>query len=186
MLKKTKKGWRGTRRALIVLGVATVALAAALPACAPSGTSTTDDSTAVDWDQVIADNPSDPFVASYESGDNNLLVTMHKNLGNTCEDCHDEATASIVGTLDAAPESDELTVGTREFCLECHDWDKIVDSTELKGDVTIYNPEGLYNVHDNHRGDENCSSCHSMHETSTLHCVECHYMELPDGWDGFE
>lgn len=79
------------------------------------------------------------------------------------------------------------TVGTREFCLSCHNWDDIVDSTILPGDVTVYNKEGLYNVHDNHNGLVNCSDCHSVveDEPSTLGCVTCHYMELPEGWEGF-
>lgn len=79
------------------------------------------------------------------------------------------------------------TVGTREFCLSCHNWDDIVDSTILPGDVTVYNKDGMYNVHDNHNGLVNCSDCHSVDkdEPSTLGCVSCHYMELPDGWEGF-
>lgn len=79
------------------------------------------------------------------------------------------------------------TVGTREFCLSCHNWDDIVDSTVLPGDVTVYNKDGMYNVHDNHNGLLNCSDCHSVveGEPSELFCVSCHYMELPEGWEGF-
>lgn len=78
-------------------------------------------------------------------------------------------------------------VGTREFCLSCHNWDDIVDSTVLPGDVTVYNKDGMYNVHDNHDGLLNCSDCHSVveDEPSELFCVNCHYMELPEGWEGF-
>lgn len=181
-----KKGRRIGNRALIVLSVAALSLVVALPACAPSGTSGGNANEAgTDWDAVIASNPADPFVASYESASNDCMA-MHKNLGYTCEDCHDDADAQLVGSFDEAPDSSELNVGTREMCLSCHDWDKIVDGTILVGEKTVYDPEGTYNVHDNHRGDVNCSECHSMHETSTLHCVECHYLELPEGWDGYE
>ena len=68
----------------------------------------------------------------------------------------------------------------------CHNWDKIKDTTILDGDKTVYNPEGLYNVHDNHRGDVDCGQCHSMHGQPVLNCVTCHYMDLPEGWIGFE
>ena len=96
--------------------------------------------------------------------------------------------AALAGevTDDMTPaEVAKATVGTREFCLSCHDWDKIVDATSLPGDVTVYNKQGLYNVHDNHNGLVNCSDCHTVDGTSSLVCVTCHYMELPEGWEGF-
>ena len=77
------------------------------------------------------------------------------------------------------------TVGTREFCLQCHDWDAIVDSTVLTGDVTVYNKTGMYNVHDNHNGLVNCSDCHTIEGESVLGCINCHYMDVPAGWHGF-
>ncbi|MEC4272797.1 cytochrome c3 family protein [Adlercreutzia sp. R25] len=175
----------------VTLMLATFALAVALgavAACSPSGASDLAETGGSDWDAVVAANPDDPYVASYEAEDPATLITMHKKLGNTCESCHDEEIASMVGTFDELVGPSEDTLATREFCLNdgCHSWEKIVDSTILDGDKTVYNPEGLYNVHDNHRGDVDCGQCHSMHGQPTLNCVQCHYMDLPEGWDGFE
>ena len=55
----------------------------------------------------------------------------------------------------------------------------------LPGDVTVYNKQGQYNVHDNHNGLVDCKDCHTIDGTSNLVCVTCHYMELPEGWEGF-
>lgn len=84
-----------------------------------------------------------------------------------------------------AAEASKATVGSREFCLQCHDWDAIVEATYLPGDVTVYNKQGQYNVHDNHNGLVDCKDCHTIDGTSNLVCVTCHYMELPEGWEGF-
>ena len=114
------------------------------------------------------------------------VLTFHKQLGYDLAAMADEASAALGN--DATPlEKSAATLGTREFCLQCHDWDAIVDSTELAGDVTVYNKQGLYNVHDNHNGLVDCSDCHAVDGsgTSTLGCVNCHYMELPEGWIGF-
>lgn len=176
----------------ILVAVTTFALMGAIAcvaaACSPNETamSETDGS---DWEAVMAAHPDDPYVASYEAEDPGTLITMHKNLGNTCESCHDEGVASLVGSFtEVVGPSEEPNEATREFCLRdgCHKWENIVDSTILDGDKTIYNPEGTYNVHDNHRGDVDCGQCHSMHGQPTLNCVQCHYMDLPEGWDGFE
>lgn len=111
------------------------------------------------------------------------VVALHKELGFSFDDIAKAATKDSM----TAAEASAATVGTREFCLSCHDWDAIVDATYLPGDVTVYNKKGLYNVHDNHNGEVNCSDCHSIDGsgTSTLGCVGCHYMELPEGWEGF-
>lgn len=111
------------------------------------------------------------------------VVAFHENLGFSFDDLAKAATKDVM----TPAEKSLATVGTREFCLQCHDWDAIVDSTLLPGDVTVYNKQGLYNVHDNHNSEVNCSDCHSVDggETSTLGCVVCHYMELPANWVGF-
>lgn len=174
----------------IVVAMATFALMGAIAcvaaACSPSNTPMSD--TGTDWDAMVAAHPDDPYVASFEAEDPATLITMHKKLGNTCESCHDDAVAKEVGSFTELVGPAENTMATREFCLNdgCHSWEKIVDSTVLDGDKTVYNPEGLYNVHDNHRGDVDCGQCHSMHGQPTLNCVQCHYMDLPEGWDGFE
>ena len=126
----------------------------------------------------VSDGDSD------KAGTENVLA-LHQGLGLDLEKVAADAQAALA--QDAAPvEKSAATLGTREFCLGCHDWDSIVDSTMLPGDVTVYNKQGLYNVHDNHNGLVNCSDCHSIDGTkSTLSCVGCHYMELPAGWTGF-
>ena len=107
--------------------------------------------------------------------DGHLLVNAHRDLGITCSGCHTAAT-------DSEP-------GTRGFCMRsgCHgDWESIVEATaDWKGTVTVYNASGTYNPHDNHRGDANCSDCHSMHGQQDLTCVTCHNMDVPEGWKGY-
>ena len=111
------------------------------------------------------------------------VVAFHRELGFD----FDELAKAAQKENPTAAEKSAATVGTREFCLSCHDWDAIVDSTLLPGDVTVYNKQGLYNVHDNHNGEVDCSDCHDVSGggTSELGCVSCHYMELPEGWHGF-
>ncbi len=114
------------------------------------------------------------------------VLTFHKQLGYDLATMAADATAAL--DKNATPvEKSTATLGTREFCLQCHDWDAVVNSTELAGDMTVYNKQGLYNVHDNHNGLVDCSDCHAVDGsgTSTLGCVNCHYMELPEGWVGF-
>lgn len=110
-------------RMLLAVVALTAMLALALTACAPGGSkSDSAGDGGVDWDAIIVENPDDPFVASYSSGDDDHLVTMHQKLGYTCADCHDDADAQLVGTLDEPVESSESNVGTREMCLNeaCH------------------------------------------------------------------
>lgn len=129
---------------------------------------------------ALAGAPETP--ASNEGGSADV-VALHEGMGFSFDELAQSAAKDA-----ATPAKKSLaTVGTREFCLQCHDWDAIVDSTVLPGDVTVYNKQGLYNVHNNHNGDVNCSDCHSVEGegTSTLGCVTCHYMELPKGWEGF-
>ena len=81
-------------RMLLAVVALTAMLALALTACAPGGSkSDSAGDGGVDWDAIIAENPDDPFVASYSSGDDDHLVTMHQKLGYTCADCHDDADA---------------------------------------------------------------------------------------------
>lgn len=139
-------------------------------------------------DESTAETAGDVYMASYNSDDPNCLITSHKALGLSCMDCHDDETIAASGDFTELVSPSEDTIATREFCLNegCHSWDAIVDSVILDGDQTVYDPEGKYNVHDNHRGDVDCGQCHSMHGQPTLNCVYCHYMDLPEGWDGFQ
>lgn len=172
----------------IIMAVAAVAVVGALAACSAAPNSELSDTGAGDWDAVVAENPSDPYVASYEEGDASTLIGFHKALGKTCADCHEDETMTLVGSFDEVAQPAADNAATREFCLNegCHNWDNIKDSTILDGESTVYNPDAKYNVHVNHRGEENCGTCHSMHGQSELKCVECHYLDMPEGWIGFE
>lgn len=163
----------------IARGAVGLAAALALTLCVPGAFAASSQPMSIDMNQELADVM--PYAQSYLSGDDSLLITRHKDLGLTCIDCH--TTVAADGTTSVVADA-----GTREACLGCHsDWDDIVASTAgMAGTVTVYNKAGLYNPHDNHRGDANCGDCHKMHEASRLLCVECHNMEVPQGWIGFE
>ena len=158
----------GSRRSRLVLGLVSVLLAGALGASAlamaESATQAKDDGAAVGTEDVLA---------------------YHQQLGFDLEATAEEAQKALTENSTLVEKS-AAKLGTREFCLGCHDWDAIVDSTMLAGDVTVYNKQGQYNVHDNHNGLVDCSDCHKVDGGgSTLGCVGCHYMELPEGWVGF-
>lgn len=39
------------------------------------------------------------------------------------------------------------------------------------------------NPHESHNGDQNCTTCHQMHEQSVNTCTQCHAdAQMPDGW----
>lgn len=132
---------------------------------------------------ALASSAEAPAAAPAEADGSANVVSFHEEMGFSFDDIAKAATKDSMTPAEAAA----ATVGTREFCLSCHDWDAIVNNTLLPGDVTVYNKVGLYNVHDNHNGLVNCSDCHDVEGagTSTLSCVGCHYMELPAGWVGF-
>lgn len=143
---------------------------------------------------AVCHNPMDTYVKGYSSSNNDLLIATHKKANLKCLDCHEPTLSEQVAEAGKWITADFETplhssVGTREFCLNCHgdDWDETVATTaEWPGTKTVYNKTGSYNPHDNHRGDEECTSCHSMHGTSTLYCVSCHNLKVPAGWNGFE
>ena len=147
---------------------------------------------------AICHSPMDNYVAGYYD-DGTLLAHAHQEADVTCLGCHvptlgqqiSEGMAWLQGdfAVDAqgnvAQASDE-TLGTREFCLRCHDdgdaadgkdWDEIVSDTADWGGYGGANP------HKSHNGDQECSECHSAHGTSVMACNECHGFEVPDGWD---
>ncbi|NTW29584.1 MAG: cytochrome c3 family protein [Coriobacteriia bacterium] len=131
------------------------------------------------------------YVAGFYSDDNDLLITKHSAANVKCLDCHEATLGQQLREALAYVRGDyafgDVTIGTREFCLSCHDWDEIVEATsDWTGKVTVYNTTGIYNPHNNHRGDADCLSCHSMHSQSILKCAECHEVAVPDGWLGYE
>ncbi|MDR3052885.1 MAG: cytochrome c3 family protein [Coriobacteriales bacterium] len=133
---------------------------------------------------ALCHQPMDPYVESFYSGDNTLLVTAHADNDTECLACHvptiaqqfSEATKWATGDF-----KDPLAMtktGTREFCLACHDVDAIKTTTINYGG-------SARNPHDSHYGDQlECYSCHRVHRTSTLYCSECHKdISGPPGWD---
>ena len=168
-------------RTIACAGVATALVALACTAGMDTASAASKSATSDKANAVAASAAVD-----VENGSANT-VAFHKEMGIDFAKIAADAQADLTETSTAAEKS-AAVVGTREFCLSCHDWDQIVDSTVLPGDVTVYNKQGMYNVHDNHNGEVNCSDCHSVVEEtpSRLVCVRCHYMEIPAGWNGFE
>lgn len=168
MGKKRGSKPAGTKRSRLVLGLVSVLIVGALGASA----------------LAMADNASQANDSDGADGTANVLA-YHQQLGLDLQATADDAQKALTDTS-SPTEKSAATLGTREFCLSCHNWDDIVNSTSLAGDVTVYNKQGQYNVHDNHNGLVDCSDCHKVDgTTSTLGCVGCHYMELPKGWVGF-
>ena len=157
-----------TRRSRLAIGLTAALLVSALGATA----------------FAMADGAGQAKESEEQAGTENVLA-YHQQLGIDLEATAADAQAALTDQSTLADKS-AARLGTREFCLSCHGRDSIVDSTELSGDVTVYNKQGVYNVHDNHNGLVDCSDCHKVDgTTSTLGCVGCHYMELPEGWVGF-
>ena len=103
---------------------------------------------------AICHSPMDPYVESYESGDESLMVTAHAREGYTCLQCHEDPLPKM--------EYDET------FCLNeaCHDMDRA--GLEALTDGLAFNP------HQNRHGDIACGTCHSAHGPSDLYCGQCH------------
>ena len=65
--------------------------------------------------------------------------------------------------------NNELKVPSKEACLGCHQsYAKLAERTAK------LNP----NPHMNHRGEQNCSNCHSLHAKSRFECNDCHNFNL--------
>ena len=81
--------------------------------------------------------------------DKKITSAVHADL--ECADCHIEK-----------PESEAPDMDT---CFECHEsYDAVAELTSK-----LYN-----NPHDSHKGEPECSTCHSMHGQSRLSCNDCH------------
>jgi hypothetical protein len=144
---------------------------------------------------TLCHNPMATYVEGYDSGDPNLLLTTHKAQGNECLDCHETSIGEQLHEAQVWLAGDFTTplaasgIGTKEFCLSCHDWDKTMATTDdyaglyARGISTGFQglTKGL-NPHRSHMEDVDCGDCHSMHGTSVMQCNECHYLPLPDGW----
>ncbi|MFC1531789.1 cytochrome c3 family protein [Thermodesulfobacteriota bacterium] len=57
-------------------------------------------------------------------------------------------------------------------CLSCHySYEKIAKETVSEEFPDI-------NPHDSHNGEIECTSCHHLHQTSQLYCLECHDFDI--------
>lgn len=145
---------------------------------------------------TVCHNVMGSYVEGYEDTDSDTLVATHAKLGYTCLDCHEPTLEEQVAELGVYVSGDytvpleESGIGTRAFCSGqgCHDdWESIVEATsDYTGTVTVYNRDGIYNPHSNHRGNSDCGDCHKVHGQSELKCAECHEVKVPDGWLGYE
>ncbi len=136
-------------------------------------------------------SPMDAYVETYDSNDPGMLVTQHKEAGDSCLDCHEaELTTQVSEVMAWASDSypmdgDMLATGkefaNEEFCArpECHDMNEVVANTwGFEGNDAKYNP------HSSHQDLAlECGDCHKVHEKSTLVCNDCHDLNAPEGWE---
>lgn len=148
-----------------------------------------------------------PYLEGWQSGDDARLVSVHAETGLECLDCHETTLSQQVSELGVQLSGDYSTplkprkIGTREFCLTCHDdndpttgidWEDIYASTEdwdnplvMQGAAGKKGKDAVtsnVNPHEEHHGEVQCYSCHSMHGQSTLYCNTCHDYPVPQGW----
>ena len=61
------------------------------------------------------------------------------------------------------------TAPAKETCLSCHEsYQKLAERTAK------LNP----NPHSNHRGEQACTNCHSMHAQPRFECNDCHTFDI--------
>ena len=140
---------------------------------------------------AICHSPMDAYVETYDSNDPGMLVTQHKEAGDSCLDCHEaELTTQVSEVMawvsDSYPmDGDMLATGkefaNEEFCArpECHDMNEVVANT-----WGFCDNEPDENPHSSHQDLAlECGDCHKVHEKSTLVCNDCHDMNVPEGWE---
>lgn len=119
----------------------------------------------------------DKYYSSYKN--KGLLANKHAKADVTCHDCHQEGIPKKVEegvkyvTGDYETPLKKRDFGTRDFCLKCHDFNKVKAKTAFKES----------NPHDSHNGKQNCNVCHSMHRKSEVMCSKCHTFEWMDKLD---
>ena len=63
----------------------------------------------------------------------------------------------------------DMTAPAKETCFACHgSYSKVAERTAKM------NP----NPHMNHRGEQNCANCHSMHAQPRFECNDCHNFNI--------
>jgi cytochrome c nitrite reductase small subunit len=116
-----------------------------------------------------------PYTESLEDAD--LLAYAHAQEGVECVDCHNDLEELEQVHEEAVPGEPvtDLTVET-EFCFDCH-----VDNEHTSLEQVIERTEALQpNPHDRPLDELDCSTCHKIHEPSTIawspdtDCALCH------------
>lgn len=189
------------KRKVLFLGVV-LGCSLALFACSPSGTpsasSSGEGSSGGDVEIVQVDWSMDSDCASCHTEeaasmeDAALLASSH--VAFNCVQCHTETDiASSHEGVTAAPDEEQQrairkagrTMGTSEFCLQCHGSleelaEKTSDVTMLKdANGTVVNPHAIpENPEHKEDGVQECYNCHWLHNTSpspVSNCNSCHH-----------
>ena len=165
--EKELKPKKSKKKLLIVLGVIAVVLVSVVIGGWTWHNSPT-------FCNAFCHSPMDSYVEGYFSDDVTWLAATHRVAGEECLDCHkatigemvNEAIAWVSGNYtDPLPMT---KIGTREFCLACHDYQDAIAAT------VNYNGSSR-NPHDSHYGDSiECYSCHRGHRESVMFCNSCH------------
>ena len=184
----------GLLQTMLILGIFTVF---AVTGCSPNVVSAEDlveeEPTAVSLVWNSSRNCTVCHVAQAESMTNGDLMTDHADL--ICMDCHTDEEAieqaHVNLTYASKPNQDGLRMSavSENLCIDCHgDW---VSLSEKTADVTVLtdyngttvNPHTITTlVNENGEHDNTtCSSCHSMHTSTTVeegavyYCQSCHH-----------
>lgn len=122
---------------------------------------------------AICHSPMDRYVEGYYSGDDTLLITKHAGAGIECLECHHpgietqimEVTHWVSGNFYDPLYKRNLG---NDFCLDpnCHPF-TYQDLEQATADLP-FNPHSLQH------GEQQCASCHRMHDQSVLYCTQCH------------
>jgi Nitrate/TMAO reductases, membrane-bound tetraheme cytochrome c subunit len=119
-----------------------------------------------------------PYYASWHSSD--LLANKHAAVGVTCHQCHESSIAIQAEegwkfvTGDYKTPLDKRKLGTRKFCLTCHNFEDLKAATNFADS----------NPHDSHQGEQDCNLCHNMHQQSQVMCTQCHTFDWMKDLDG--
>ena len=121
-----------------------------------------------------------PYYDSWN--DSSLLANKHAKAELNCHDCHEssitiqaeEGLKFITGDYKVPLDKRNFS---KDFCLNCHnDFDVVKAKTGFEES----------NPHESHIGEQECNTCHSMHQQSKAMCADCHNFtwldELDDGW----
>ncbi len=136
---------------------------------------------------AVCHAPMDRYVHDYYDKNNTNLIAAHGKQGDgiTCLECHIPTIAQqltevkhwVGGTF-----SDPLAKRNmgNDFCLNEHCHNVTVDELrELTSNLS-------FNPHDwTYHGEQDCASCHRMHDVSVMSCASCHGEAkevMPETW----